>query len=108
MQGLYARGCGRRLRSQSRLLGVRDYLAERLISLIKNCVHASDRRAVWRRAKDEAYGILLKLVDSGHVVGFDERAILARTCEFVAASSDVVVALAVGSCSELLKKLQIS
>ena len=58
-------------------------------------------------SKKEAYGILLKFVDSSHVVGFDERAILARTCEFVAAGSDVVVALAVGSRSELLKELQI-
>ena len=58
-------------------------------------------------SKKEVDGILLKLVDSSHVIGFDERAILARTCEFVAAGCDVVVARAVRSCRELLKELQI-
>lgn len=60
-----------------------------------------------RDSKKEVNGILLKLVDSSHVVGLDERAILTRTREFVAAGSDVVVALAVRSCRELLKELHI-
>ena len=51
--------------------------------------------------------ILLKLIDSGHVVGFDKRAVVALACELSAASSDIVVALAVRSSSELLEELQV-
>lgn len=53
----------------------------------------------------ESSGILLKLVHSGHVVGFDKRAIMARTCELVAVGSDIVIALAVRSRSELFEEL---
>ena len=53
------------------------------------------------------HGLLLKLVDSRHVVRFNERAIMARTCEFVAAGSDVVVALAIRRCCELFEELQV-
>ena len=55
----------------------------------------------------ERNGILLKFVDSGHVVGFDKRAIVARTCELSAAGSDVAIAGAVRSCSELFEELQV-
>lgn len=51
--------------------------------------------------------LLLKLVDGGHVVGFDKRAIIALTHELGAAGCDIVVALAVRSCSELLEELKV-
>lgn len=50
----------------------------------------------------------MELVDSGHVVGcFDKRAVMARTYELSAARSDIVVGLAVRSCSELSQELKI-
>lgn len=55
----------------------------------------------------EACDILLKLVDRGHVVGCDERAIGSLTRELSAASSYVVIARAVRSCGELFEKLEI-
>ena len=54
-----------------------------------------------------AWGILLKFVDSGHVVGFDERTVPGRTCEFGAAMGDIDVGFAVRSCGKLLEQLEI-
>ena len=53
------------------------------------------------------YDILLKLIDSGHVVGFDKRAVVTLACELGAASSDIVIALAVRSSSKLFEELQV-
>ena len=48
-------------------------------------------------------GLLVKFVDGGHVVGFDEGTVAARTGEFVASGCVVVVALAVRGCGELFE-----
>lgn len=55
----------------------------------------------------ECSGLLLKLVDSGHVVSFDKRAVVAWTCELAAVGSDIIVAFAVRSRSELFEELQV-
>ncbi len=53
------------------------------------------------------HDILLKFIDSGHVVGFDKRAVVTLTRELSSASSDVVIAVAVRSSSELFEELQV-
>lgn len=53
------------------------------------------------------WGILLKLVDTGHIIGLDKRTIPARTCEFGAAMGDVDVGFAVRRGGKLLEKLEI-
>ena len=51
--------------------------------------------------------LLLKLVDSGYIVSFNQRAIAAPTREFLAAIGDIVVGWAVGCRSELFKELEV-
>ena len=56
----------------------------------------------------EACDILLKLVNGGHVIGCNERAV-GLTCELGAAGSGYVsVALAVRCCGELFEELKVS
>lgn len=52
--------------------------------------------------------LLLELVDGGHVVGFDEGAIVARrTGQLWPTIGDIVIALAVGGSCELFEQLQV-
>lgn len=56
----------------------------------------------------EGRSLLFELVHRSHIVGFDERAIVARGADqFGAAIGDVVVAWTVGCGRELLEELKV-
>ena len=64
-------------------------------------------RCTKKSSKYPMTNVLSKLVNSLHVIGFDERAVAARACELCAPRCDIVVAWTIRSRSELFEKLQV-